>query len=549
MKKIIRNTIIILVLCIIAIDIYADENSKFSDKFSSFTTQELVQKGSDFLKLKGKPDSALLCLTVAANRYSSTLSRDEKVQIIGAYNGLWFVYFFHYFDYAKSNEYLSRSMALCDETGYNKARVSLNFGSMYQTIAEQTGDHGLYSKALGYYHNAMVEGNRKGDAQIVLDAFDNIANIAYDIDSLDFVYEPARIVAYMQRLNKDTLQDKFFLYSTLLFNGLKAMRDRNYVQAIDFFSRQLKIVPKNPLDIRYKIQALIKRAEAYSLQGDFLKAVKDMSKIESYGELYDMKDVRLQAYKTLSDYYDQLHRQELATYYLNRYFNLKDTLVNYRQLASVQEIDFLNEIRHLDEQMSKIRESNRVKNIVIGVVAIIAVIVWLFLFLISKKNRRLQESYRMLYQRMQQMLADERHEQPQTEPVVIEKYKGSTLSDDEKSSLTARVHQVLEEHTDEICSTSFSLDRLSELVGANYKHVSQVINEIPETNFNVLVNDYRIREACRRMNDVTTYGNLTIEAMANSVGFRSPNAFRSSFKRVTGLNPSEYMKQARLAQN
>jgi AraC-like DNA-binding protein len=78
--------------------------------------------------------------------------------------------------------------------------------------------------------------------------------------------------------------------------------------------------------------------------------------------------------------------------------------------------------------------------------------------------------------------------------------------------------------------------------------VSQVIHEHCGLNFNAFLNQYRIKEACKRMSDTTRYGNYTIEAIANDVGFRSRSAFASSFKRITGLTPSEYQRFAQDAQ-
>ena len=74
------------------------------------------------------------------------------------------------------------------------------------------------------------------------------------------------------------------------------------------------------------------------------------------------------------------------------------------------------------------------------------------------------------------------------------------------------------------------------------KKVSQVINEKAGCNFNNLINEYRIKEACRRMNDTEQYGKYTIEAISTSVGFKSRSTFLLQFKRVTGLTPSEYQR-------
>ena len=63
-------------------------------------------------------------------------------------------------------------------------------------------------------------------------------------------------------------------------------------------------------------------------------------------------------------------------------------------------------------------------------------------------------------------------------------------------------------------------------------------------NFNSLLQSYRIREACRRFPDPANYGNLSIEAVAADVGFKSRTNFNSVFKEVTGLTPSVYIKMA-----
>ena len=90
--------------------------------------------------------------------------------------------------------------------------------------------------------------------------------------------------------------------------------------------------------------------------------------------------------------------------------------------------------------------------------------------------------------------------------------------------------------------------RLAGHVGCSPKYLSQIINEEYGCNFNTFINGYRIREAARRLTAGGEWSRFTIEAIANSVGFRSRSTFVSLFKQTTGLTPSEYRKRGQQAQ-
>ncbi len=72
--------------------------------------------------------------------------------------------------------------------------------------------------------------------------------------------------------------------------------------------------------------------------------------------------------------------------------------------------------------------------------------------------------------------------------------------------------------------------------------LSEVINEHMGKNFYTLVNDYRIEEVKRRLQD-PEYSKLTILAIAYDSGFNSKSSFNTIFKERTGMTPSEYLKQ------
>lgn len=103
----------------------------------------------------------------------------------------------------------------------------------------------------------------------------------------------------------------------------------------------------------------------------------------------------------------------------------------------------------------------------------------------------------------------------------------------------------LMESSPEVFHVSFSLNRLAELVGSNSKYVSRAINLCKQCNFSVLLNEYRIKEACRRLINTEEYGNYTIEGIANSVGYKSRSNFTTIFKENVGLTPSAFQKLSR----
>jgi len=166
---------------------------------------------------------------------------------------------------------------------------------------------------------------------------------------------------------------------------------------------------------------------------------------------------------------------------------------------------------------------------------VIAVIGTLLRYL-HHKNKRLEEDRRRMYQQIQESINMEQ---------TIQKYRKSTLDDTSKDDLAERIVQTMQQHTNEICDENFNRETLAQLVGTSANNVSQVLSERLDKNFSQLLNEYRIREACRRFSDQQHYGNLTIEAVAASVGIKSRSTFVANFKKYTGLTPSEYVREAR----
>lgn len=200
---------------------------------------------------------------------------------------------------------------------------------------------------------------------------------------------------------------------------------------------------------------------------------------------------------------------------------------------------------------------NQIRTIITTATCIVLLVIIVAFALLVRKNRQLARANRSIYKaNLNVIAAADRERQMRTRyegeiaayremmQAQNKKYQNSTLGDDDKAALTDRILRVFE-NGEEIFESSFDMNRLAELVGSTYKNVSQTVNEQLGKNFNQVLNEYRIKEACRRLNDQATYGNYTIEAIGESVGYGSRSTFVTQFKTLTGLTPSEFQNQAR----
>ena len=108
----------------------------------------------------------------------------------------------------------------------------------------------------------------------------------------------------------------------------------------------------------------------------------------------------------------------------------------------------------------------------------------------------------------------------------------------------ARLIALLEE--EHICrNEGLSLAQLAARVGLPEYRLRKLIHEqLGYRNFNALLHDYRIREACRQLSD-PALRRTPILTIALSVGYASINTFSRGFREVMGMTPSAW-REARL---
>jgi len=118
------------------------------------------------------------------------------------------------------------------------------------------------------------------------------------------------------------------------------------------------------------------------------------------------------------------------------------------------------------------------------------------------------------------------------------KYARSSLSEEDKVEILKKLKNGMENekyYKNNLVSQSMISKKL--LIPTH--HISQVINEKLNQSFFDFIATYRIREAEKILLD-PDQNHLTVEEIAEEVGYISKSAFNKTFKRITGKTPSEY---------
>lgn len=118
------------------------------------------------------------------------------------------------------------------------------------------------------------------------------------------------------------------------------------------------------------------------------------------------------------------------------------------------------------------------------------------------------------------------------------KYGKSRLDDDRASDIRRRLEAHLASAHPHRRS-GLTLQELAADLDVSPHSLSQVINEQLGRNFHDLINERRVEEVRRRLDDPAN-AHLTLLAVALDAGFRSKSTFNSIFKKITGLTPSQY---------
>ena len=540
-------------------------------KTSDASIDYIMKKAEHYLNA-GHSDTALVYYMVACNRMNDKLSDKDKQQCAMAYLKKGNIL------YMKGNYAGALSAYFSGLRINNDCKAKHETGRFYNNIANVYCVFGDYVKGLSYYKKGYEFCHKYGDKA---NAYKILANMT-KVNIIKGNTSSARKYYKMSEKVKNPA-DKENCYMGIFNFGLILMAEKNHVKAVETFNELLAYTLKNKMQPRYLCSSYIQLYKNYIELGDRDSTLKYLRLCESTAVKHGILHVCLDVLVKYADYYDSVGNYKAASSYRARYQREKDSIYDTNEFEAVKNEQLLYEMNKYDEYIASLnaREKERLQTIsrqrlTIAGVTVVTAVIGVLLLLVYRQKGKIDKSYNDLFvinrdfvkqqeftrQRMlelnnrlksseaelaalrasQKQPTDGAGEAPDTATTADDadgKNKTLAISEDMRRKLLDAVIDVMENST-EFCSSDFSLARLASLVGSNSKYVSLVINDTFHKTFKNYVNDYRIRLACLRMADTGTYGSYTLNAIAESVGFKSYTTFVELFRKVVGITPSMY---------
>ncbi len=538
--------------CRAASDGVADEFRKLSNAESG----TLLKQAYVYIE-KCQYDSALIYYSAVANRYDET-ANDRKAadNATNALYNIGIIYMVGYYNYGKSFDYLLQAQEVAE-----KYQLDEHLSNIYNSIAtilqasligfpKADGEEVMDLLRKGYYCTLRVK-----DADGASIALSNMIQLGFSAP------KPFSIDKEISIYRSTRLPNNKHLKTTLtLCDAYKQYCNKHYTEAIALLKKTFHADLATPLAYRAILANYSCAINIYTSMGDLPGAITMAKEAIETSKTYHADDYLTEFYGLLYKTYVLTGDTTMSQHYEYLYLKNSERVFSKGNLPSVKSIAFQHELSKAIEQVKTLSEHRRLQNILLISALSVLCIIGVLLFRLYRAYGKIRQTNRYLYEKNLELLASEKKAREEraaaaaANPATIlakekstddgEKYKSSRLSDEDTHELFLHIRHTMET-SDDIYQMGFNIDKLSELVHSRPRYVSQAINQESGGNFNALLNDYRIKEVCRRINENEEYTRMTVEAIAESVGFKSRTSFGGLFKTMTGLSPSAYQHMAR----
>lgn len=353
-----------------------------------------------------------------------------------------------------------------------------------------------------------------------------------------------------------------------------AMAENNSRMAEYYFKKVMAFAQERHMNTMYYVGPLVELGKIYLQRKNSREAIECFEIARDSVLRMENKDRLVSIFQAMSEAYRKSGNADSAEAYRRRYLAMSDSIFNISQFNLANGKLFEYENKENKARIDSLTSQNYIQLVVIVVFLVFALTITLLYVALRRKTRNLLEAQKMLVNKNEELIASDSYNKQLLKRYVEamdnrkdcddkelsdknqkveagdgehehsehdDQRAGIILSEELRNRLLNSITMILDD-VSVISNSDFNLSMLAEKVGSNTKYVSWIINDVYGKNFKTVLNEYRIREACRRLTDKDHYGNMTIQAIYEELGYNSAASFIQAFKKVNGMTPSVYQK-------
>lgn len=544
-----KRFIILIIYLSCFVSLYAARSSPVGlySTWQSVPVSKLMKMGEEF-DLRNSSDSALVCYSVVADRLRGTTDRKEQRVLARSILNKGYIYAVFFFDYQRALELFHESLRLSEQCGYkeNIPYVYLNIGGVYLSCNLMYGKQLFSDELWEYLGKAIESGITEKQWEIALASFLNMSQFYFDDPQKEKIRNAIDGLKSSEVPHKEAL----YPFTRRFADGMEAYIKKDYKTALRFFRETIGLIPPDAMHSqRLELMSLSAMGETQRTMGDYTGAIATIESFLAKSRIAGSSDEETRGCRILADLYEKVGEMDNANKFLMEYLHKKDSTVSERDMIALSKMPLVNELDRIRTSLEEERARKRRLIIIASVSGLFIILLALYLITLIRSRRKMKVYVKDLYRKNVELIKAERRqrelraaEEAQVQEENV-KYANSSLTEKDSRRIADRILEVMAD-TELITSPDFTMEKLAERIDVSYKYVSQVVNETFGKNFRSLLNEYRIREACVRLSDTDTYGHLTIEHIAETLGFNSRSNFSVTFKKITGLTPAQFQKNA-----
>lgn len=495
-------------------------------------------------------EAAMRMLSEVAASYSPGMSREEKALVVESLNRMWYLYYFELFDYADATDCLERGLDICATDSIESSRLHLNRGVTYSllTIRQVKPSDKIFELADRNLREAHSRAVAAGNVNVADYALLNLI-VLYDKAEkpVDSLYP---LLSQSVSLHTDP-SDPDLTFAQALIGMVRGFQGAAYPRIIEIADSLLAKGEFSPEAIRNKYQILLYKARALTDNGQPAQALDLLDTIKREADSLDLADVLMPVFELQAKAWAQQGKPLQEALSKIDYYEQRDAQLSEETLMAVNELPLIHDIRESRDALARENHNRRMITIYALNITVILLLLIIFSILLVRKNRELKTANSVLFRRNEEQLAEYSYCSVAGKP-VSKAYSGTpdTASTDPDSREMAELRVIFDRlnelmERDRIWTDpTLTISRLAVEMKFGEKALSKAINRFGGMNFSAFINKRRVLEASAMLGNDKEFGHLSLQGIAETVGFKSRTTFIAAFKQFVGMLPSAYRKIA-----